>query len=141
VKVVVPRFTSSDGYWQLLDAQWQLGRTFIVLEGDKHVSGNALDALWDCPKPWCTYPIPMQDTDATAPYASLGCTKFAAGLMVRHPTLMRDAGELGGMGLPPEQAWSRLDLAVAGLLEHLAGPVHWHPAGMVEHRHEEFALA
>jgi hypothetical protein len=141
MKVVVPRFTHSDGYWQLLDHHWQQRHSFIVREADKHPSEGALEALWACPEPWCTYPIPMQNTDRTSPYASLGCTKFHRVLMDVWPDLMRDAGELGGMGLPPEQAWSRLDLAVAGLLEHRFGPVHWHPAGMVEHRHEVFAVA
>lgn len=140
MKLVRPHFTSSDGYWRLLDAEWAKRETFIVVELDKFPAAGALEALWLCPARWCCYPIPMQNTTVVSPFPTLGCVKFDRSLMVEHPSLMRDAGELGGLGLPPEQAWSRLDLAVAGLLGHHLD-CHWHEPGLVEHRHEELAVA
>lgn len=121
-----------DSYWRCLAEAWEEAETFIVLEGDKYPEPGALLELWVCPWQWCTYPVPMRDSEEPAPYPSLACTKFDAELMARAPLLLQQAGELDvGLG---EREWSRLDLIVSGLLHVLAEP-HYHQAGRVEHRH------
>ncbi len=121
-----------DGYWRCLAEAWEEAESFIVLEGDKHPAPGALLELWVCPWSWCTYPVPMRESEEPAPYPSLACTKFDAELMARAPLLMQAAGEIDvGLGV---REWSRLDLVVQGLVHQLAEP-HYHEAGRVEHRH------
>ena len=121
-----------EGYWRCLAEAWEEGTSFIVLEGDKYPAPGALLELWECPGWWCTYPVPMRESEEPAPYPSLACTKFAWQLMTAAPLLMQHAGELDvGLG---EREWSRLDLVVQGLLHNITEP-HYHEAGRVEHRH------
>jgi hypothetical protein len=141
-KVVVAReaseavFALTDGptgYWDVLAENWDRRRSFIVLEQDKVPEPGLLRELWECPEPWCSARAAMRGTDEPAAYPSLSCVKFAGSLMVTYPRLLEDVGELDlGLG---EKEWSRLDLAIAGLLSNVA-EVHWHD-GRVEHLHEE----
>jgi hypothetical protein len=125
--------SGSDAYWRLLARLWSEGEAFIVLEQDKVPAPGLLAELWECERPWCSTPVGMRGVDQPAPYPSLSCTKFDASLMVADPLLLEKAGRLDlGFG---ERDWSRLDLAVAGLLESVA-ECHWHGGGRVEHRHE-----
>ena len=123
-----------DGYWQMLHAQWAKGDTFIVLEQDKIPDAGALQELWDCPSPWCHYPVPMRDNTEPSPYPSLACTKFSRELIARAPHLLEEVGLLDlGLG---EKEWSRLDLAIAGLLEgHYGVRAHEHETGRILHYH------
>jgi hypothetical protein len=125
--------SARDSYWRLLADLWAEGGSFVVLEQDKVPSPGLLRELWDCSRPWCSTPVGMRGVDQPAPYPSLACTKFDASLMAADPFLLEKAGSLDlGFG---ERDWSRLDLAVAGLLGSVA-ECHWHEGGRVEHRHE-----
>jgi hypothetical protein len=117
----------------MLAEWWPRGETFIVLEQDKIPVRGALQELWQCGHLWCTFPVAMRGGGPDiAPYPSLACTKFDRELMERAPDLMQNVGTLDlGFG---EREWSRLDLAIAGLLEPLCAP-HWHARGRVMHLH------
>lgn len=120
------------GYWDTLRRLWEDQQTVIVLEGDKFPAPGALQALWACDQSWCSYPVPMRAAGDAAPYPSLACTKFAAPVMRQVPDLMQWVGELDlGLGV---REWSRLDMAIAGLLQPLL-TCHMHEPGQVEHRH------
>jgi hypothetical protein len=120
------------GYWIMLASMWEAGDTFIVLEQDKFPAPGALHELWECPRAWCTYPVPTR-TGGVSPYPALACTKFDASLMRADPDLMTKVGELDlGFGV---REWSRLDLAVASFAENIT-ECHWHRRGRVEHRHD-----
>lgn len=122
-------------YWQALGAVWAERRSFIVLEQDKVPEPGLLQELWDCPAVWCSARVSMRGTVEASPYPSLSCTKFHRDLIVQRPTLMDDVGELDlGFG---EKEWSRLDMAIAGLLQPIV-ECHYHP-GVVEHLHEPLA--
>lgn len=120
-------------YWRTLCELWAERRTVILLEGDKVPADGALEALWGCERPWCAYPVPMANSPRCADFPTLSAAKFADSLMVRFPDLMERVGERD-MGFGPGH-WDRLDLAVCGVLWRRAGPVHWHPAGLIEHKH------
>jgi hypothetical protein len=121
-----------DAYWRLLADLWAHGDSFVVLEQDKVPAAGLLRELWECPEPWCSTPVGMRGVEVAAPYPSLACTKFGASLMAADPWLLEDAGRLDlGFG---ERDWSRLDLAVSGLLASVA-ECHWHEGGRVEHLH------
>jgi hypothetical protein len=120
-----------EGYWLLLSRLWDEHEDFILLEADKFPAAGALEELQRCEEPWCAHRVPMRDAQERSPYPSLACTKFAGRLMHLVPDLMVHVGELDlGLGM---REWSRLDLAVSGLLEPYV-PCHYHQ-GLVEHRH------
>jgi hypothetical protein len=124
------------GYWQALADMWAEQRSTIVLEQDKVPEPGLLARLWECPESWCAVNAPMRGTDVLAPYASLSCVKFGARMLRAEPEVLWDAGELDlGFGA---REWSRLDLAIAGLLEGRGFVPHWH-VGVVEHLHETVA--
>lgn len=120
-----------DGYWLALSEAWEQARTFIVLEADKFPAAGVLQRLWECEEPWCYVNPPMRNLEERAPYPSLSCAKFAERLMHLVPDLMQHVGELD-LGLGARE-WSRLDLAVYGLLEPYQPP-HEH-LELVDHRH------
>ncbi len=122
-----------EGYYQMLSRAWRHGQTFILIEQDKIPAPGAVSELWDCPEPWCSFPVSMRGTVETSPYPSLSCTKFDAVLMEADPFLMLDVGEVDfGFG---EREWSRLDMGVSAHLEMTGFRCHWHDAGRVEHKH------
>lgn len=122
-----------EGYYLLLSRLWATRETVLVLEADKFPAPGVLAELWRCPEPWCTVAVAMRGTEEPAPYPSLSCTKFASRLMYLVPDLMEHVGELD-LGLGARE-WSRLDLAIHGLLDPY-GSVHYHE-GLVEHRHAD----
>lgn len=122
-----------DGYWRTLKAWWGRGETFICLEQDKVPAPGVLRRLWLCERPWCSPRVAMRGTIEPAPYPPLACVKFDAVLMKDYPRLLDDVGQLD-MGLG-EKEWSRLDLAIAGLLG-TSWIHHWHEEERVEHLHE-----
>jgi hypothetical protein len=130
--------TSAPGsYWRVLADWWLWAESFIVLEQDKVPERGLLQRLWVCPEPWCAVRTPMRGTGNAADYPTLSCTKFGEPLMAAYPELMMDVGELD-LGLGAKE-WSRLDLAIAGLLSNVA-TVHWHD-GVVKHLHQEAEVA
>jgi hypothetical protein len=134
----VETFGRGDYAAALTDA-WQRCEPFIVVEQDKVPEPGLLKALWECEQPWCSVRVGMRGTKDAAAYPSLSCTKFGAQLMLAWPELMDDVSCLDvGLG---EGEWSRLDLAIAGLLRGVRGwDVHWH-TGVVQHLHEEEVAA
>ena len=133
--------TSADAeaYWRLLREMWAEGDTFAVLEQDKVPGPGALRAIHDCERAWCAYPVEQQG-GGLADFPTLSCAKFGASLMARWPGAVDIAGQLSmGYfdGAPiTGRHYRRLDMAMARVLWTRSGPVHWHPAGMVEHRHQ-----
>jgi len=131
-----PYDTSLDdeAYFRVLEAVWDQGEGFIVLEGDKVPDGTALQELWNCKHDWCTYPVPLRDgTDSWNEYASLSCTKFSTELIHTLPNLFEDVARFNmGFG---HKHWDRLNLAVwCALRRHV--DVHWHGSGRVAHLHQ-----
>jgi hypothetical protein len=127
--------TGHDGYWCALAWAWQQGESFVVVEADKIPEAGLIGEMWGCASPWCVARSSMRDSTECAPYPSLSCVKFGSELMALAPGLLTEVGELDlGLGV---REWSRLDLAIAGLLEGRYGVAPcWHE-GLVEHRHGE----
>lgn len=129
--------TSSDNesYFRLISDLWSEGETFVLLEQDKIPAPFALRDLYDCPEPWCTYPVPMAHNGLACDFVSLSCTKFGAELFTTCPDLMQRVGKLD-MGFGPKH-WNRLDMCMAlECAKALRQPTaHWHPADLVGHEH------
>lgn len=123
--------------WRLLCALWAEQETFVFLEQDKIPAPGALQAIYECPSPWCAYPVPMQNGEY-ADFPSLSCVKFSGDLMRRLPRVMEDkVGQIGiGGGDVPPRHYLRLDMAIA-LWLHQGRGVCWHPRGLIRHEHEE----
>lgn len=133
-EVVWADTSASDiAYYELLADQWREGKTFVLLEQDKLPKPGALRELYDCPEPWCTYPVPMAHNGQPASFVTLSCTKFAAELMLDWPDTIERAGQRDyGYGA---KHWNRLDMAVAAVLNWRLGACHWHELGRVGHDH------
>lgn len=126
--------TDDRAYARLLCQLWAEGETVVLLEQDKVPAPGAIRAIHDCDSPWCAYPVDMHQTGRPADFPTLSCVKFSDLLMERWPDLMERVAA-HPMGDTPPGHYSRLDMAVALWAHRRAGPVHWHPAGMIEHHH------
>lgn len=125
---------SDAAYFQLLMEHWRQGQTFINLEQDKVPAPGALRELFDCESPWCTYPHLAHQGDWVAEQPTLGCTKFAAELMSKHPDLIERSGRLD-IGCGPMH-WQRLDMLVTAGLLWATGSCHVHEFGRLGHKHQ-----
>jgi len=108
-------------YWRLLSDVWAAAETTIIVEHDIVVPPGMVQALWDCPKDWCSAPYAMGQIEGTA----LGCTKFSGALMKRQRTALSR--------IPVEhRRWQALDSILTGTLrrngeaEHIHGPAVRH---------------
>lgn len=101
---------SDDAYWRLLAGLWRDGASsgflsVAVVEHDIIVTQEALDSLAGCDADWCACPYPYLRGDL---YAGLGCTRFRAALMARHPGLLDVVATMSDAGHGPKH-WCRLD--------------------------------
>lgn len=125
---------SETDYYELIAEHWRQGQTFVILEQDKIPMAGALRELHDCPRQWCTYPVPMAHNGQPCDFVSLSCTKFSADLMKKYPDLMGSVAALDmGYG---RMHWNRLDMAMALEVGRRIGDCHWHEAGRVGHEHQ-----
>ena len=113
-------------YHDLLADEWANGKTFITVEQDIVPFETAIEQLLACDQPWCGYeyeypPFPFK-------YAGLGCTKFSAELIARHPTALAETAKWSDPKHPPKH-WCRVDgylkqyLAERGEKMHIHGEV------------------
>jgi hypothetical protein len=109
-----PRYERLEGtfsYDALIRQLWAEGKPFILVEHDVLPWPGAVQQLWTCPRPWCTFEYFMLGEMRVA----LGCTKF-------------DPSQLGPCPLPAEpQDWHQMDWHV---IAELAARYH------VAHLHE-----
>jgi len=94
---------SDRDYFDLLSSLWADGETFCIVEHDIVVHPTALDELAACPNDWCGFP---HEYMGEVGYW-LGCVKFGAGLIERHPDAMVRTGVL--FDCYPKRHWYRLD--------------------------------
>lgn len=111
-----------EAYWRLLLVLWTVPGDLLVVEHDMIPAKGVTEAMTACKRPWCVSPYPVA---STVVHESLGCTRFAARLKVRHPELMAALGKIGGDGLPAKD-WRRLDVRLAALLRAYGYRAHQH---------------
>ncbi len=115
---------------------WAERETFVLLEQDKVPDQGALREIYSCPSPWCTYPHRAAQGDWVAELPTLGCTKFGAEVMAKHPGLIERAGRME-IGVGPKH-WQRLDMLVTAGLMWAVGSCHVHEFGRLGHEHEGY---
>jgi hypothetical protein len=97
--------SASDGaYWALLAELWAAGEEFAVVEHDVVPSPSALASFEACGNDWCSCPYPY----LAGTYAGLGCTRFRAAIMSRHPDLMDVVATMSNDAHEPK-FWCTLD--------------------------------
>ena len=95
---------SDRDYFDLLSSLWADGETFCIVEHDIVVHETAMRELDECPNDWCGFPHEyMGDVGYY-----LGCVKFGADLIARHPDAVVRTGVIFD-GLYPKRHWYRLD--------------------------------
>lgn len=118
-------------YFHVLREVWAAGETFVTIEHDIEVSPEMIDGLVECWAPWCAHSYRVYWGGLMDVYpgsAGLGCTKFSADLIRKHPNLFDDdipssTYENGRDG----RFWMNLDGTVS---QWLKGPY-----GYTVHRH------
>jgi hypothetical protein len=74
-------------YGRLLAAHWNSHEALFVLEPDIICRPDVLEAMEDCPEPYCAFPYEL----LTDVMPALGCTRFSADFMARYPKAMSEA--------------------------------------------------
>jgi hypothetical protein len=129
----VPLNAAGIGYWQLLQHLWTRQETFIVVEQDIVVGARTLARMMQCTNEWCGA---LYDDTFQTDTVMLGCTKFTASLMRKHPDVMDRVGSMGdGNGDPyPPRIWVWLDYRLNLVLHGLGLQAHAHES--VKHLHD-----
>lgn len=113
-----PVFTGGDyTYAHLIEERWQAGETFIIVEDDILVWPGGIDALLECPEPWCS----LKHMIGGGWASNLGCTKFDASLLVGDPW----AGESRPVKNECDGPLARM-LQARGFVQHFHGPAVLH---------------
>jgi hypothetical protein len=120
---------SATAYFELLQALWQEGQGFVVVEQDIVPGLGAIAEMESCPEPWCGRPYNMGGSIEPA----LGCTRFSDALVHDAPGVIEAITRLPFDGITDRRHWGRLDSRLKQVLEDQLGlKHHWHwPA--VEH--------
>jgi hypothetical protein len=110
----VKRFVggSDAAYFELLTELWAAGETFTIVEHDVIPNRDALVSLDDCSNVWCACPYPYLYGQ---PHVGLGCTRFRAELLTRHPDLMEVVAGMSDRTHPAKH-WCRLDAWITNTL-------------------------
>ena len=121
-----------DAYWGWMRQRWQRGSDFMVVEQDILPPAWAIERLERCPRPWCGFHYFVAARSAVL---ALGCVRFRARLMARHPDPLDQVGMVTGDGLPAKD-WRRLDVRMDRALRALGYRPHDH--GWTQHLHRYF---
>ena len=92
-------------YWRLLARLWASGEDTTVVEHDMVPTVEALDSFDGCDRDWCAAPYPYVRGWVMP---GLGCTRFRAPIMARHPDLLDVVARMCDETHPPRH-WCRLD--------------------------------
>src|SRR5258708_29468904 len=121
---------SSTAYWRLFCDLWSEGERFMIVEQDVVPTDEQLGRLEFCPYDWCVFPHWCGGSYAYG----LGCVRFSAGLMRRHPDAMERIAQNDQLGVEPGY-WPRMDSFVAMALSTAGARQHHHHPPVV-HLHE-----
>lgn len=101
------------GYGELLTALWDAGEGFVIVEHDIVPWPGAIPQLLECESIWCSYEYPLNFGFVSA----LGCTKFSAKLIQKHPRISRSWATIH---------WGALDGSVIPALQLSGREAHLH---------------
>ena len=126
--------TGDAGYWMLLASLWRQGEAFAIVEHDVIPAAGALASFEACDADWCSCPYPY----LAGTYAGLGCARFRAAVMARHPDLMDVVAGMSNDSHPPMHwctldAWIRVVLIQRGERQCTAHPEAGHPSTSPAH--------
>ena len=116
-----------EAYWRLLSDLWEAGDDFVLVEQDIIVREDTLESFDDCPHPWCAAGYRYL---GSASYMGIGCVRFRAALLRRHPEMMDRVANRSYPNHGPKH-WCTLDAAMQTELQGAREHVHGH--GTVGH--------
>lgn len=125
---------SDTAYWDVLARLWDAGEDFAVVEHDVIPAAGALASFEACGHDWCGAPYPY----LAGTYAGLGCTRFRAAVMARHPDLMDVVAAMSNDSHQPRH-WCTLDAWIQAVLRQrgenmcTAHPEAGHPSRSPAH--------
>lgn len=122
------------GYAKFFRERWQEGQSFINIEHDSVVWPGAIEALQECPEPWCAYDssLPcLRDRDmhheTTSP--PLACTKISAEMIKRTENLWDKL-----------EKWETCDIYIGNAAKNAGLMVHQHWPSIVNANNELLKL-
>jgi hypothetical protein len=104
------------GYGQLLAGLWRVGAGFCLVEHDIVPWPGAIEALWDCPEPWCGYRFMLGRGDLGS---GLGCLRFSGEFMRAHPGLADEWASVRWDDLDGRVMDTMRSVGLVGFHEHL----------------------
>lgn len=121
-------------YWELLAGLWAAGEDFAIVEHDVIPAAGTLASFGACGHDWCSSAYPY----LAGTYAGLGCARFRAPVMARHPDLMDVVGTMSNDSHGPRHwctidAWLRVVLQRRGERQCTAHPEAGHPSQSPAH--------
>lgn len=115
VRVLVPPpYEADDEYFTVLSGLWRAGVMFGISEHDIIPRPDTWETMEGCPHDWCAAPYPYLDRPRQF---GLGCVKFSAKLIARHPLMFDEIGTWNNAAHPPKH-WCTLD---AWIYQYLIG--------------------
>lgn len=121
--------SSNVAYYAALNAIWEQGETFAVLEHDVVCRPDVIQSFEECPEPWCTYGY----ADICHPACQeawrnqLGCVRFRKELI--------DAVSLAMFSIPEGNwDWHEMCNGLGDNLRAAGFTHHWHEPWVEHHR-------
>lgn len=119
-------------YHDLIAALWSQQEGFVTVEQDVVPGPEDIQAIIDCPEPWCAY---AYDYPPFGLYAGMGCAKFSAQLLKEWPQAMNFCALESDEAHPRKHfcrvdGWLKRYLQQRGVTQHVHGVVrHLHSGG------------
>jgi hypothetical protein len=113
------------GYAKYFRDRWNDGQGFINIEHDCVPWPGAIEAIRDCPEPWCSYDYSLpchrnRDMHHETTFVPLGCAKINADMITRTKTAWDKL-----------KKWDILDGYITRLAQTAGFNVHQHFPGIV----------
>lgn len=118
-------------YSEAFALRWNRGEHLIVVEQDIVPAMDAITAMIDCGKPWCSHPYYCGTPQLAY---GLGLCKFSADIQKARPSLGEQAAR-DHRGRLYTRHWRGLNERIIGLMNHFGHYVHLHHGAAV-HLHE-----
>lgn len=140
-----------EAYYELVAELWKAGEDFVIVEHDVELLGGhvttargiesvtgELAAFRACPGSWCAHSYEVFAGDVAEAYGgpfALGCTRFRAELLARHPDAVELAGELDLHPVHRPRSYAVMDSTLTQILRCLSVPVCHHRPNVEHHHH------
>jgi hypothetical protein len=127
----------TESYFELVAVFWAACQDFAIVEHDMELAHDELDAFERCPELWCAHSYEVFSGDLATAYGGpfgLGCVRFRAELLDKHPDAVMVAGEMNIHPVHPQRSYAVMDSTLTQVLRSRGEVPHQHFPN-VRHHH------